>query len=180
MNVFRNWSDAARTLDSRTRLRFLMVLAAILVLVVAWSEASSRIERLEKKRTAREKDLQEMMLLSARYRAAKTGAGSVGTRMAAVRADDTLARIVEETGIRGRALQVRPLKGEDRPGQPEELGEIRVEGLTLNEAVNLLHRLEKGPKPVVIRKSLVKTRFDDPSKVDVTLTAALLKPAPRQ
>jgi general secretion pathway protein M len=51
--------------------------------------------------------------------------------------------------------------------------------VTANEAVNLLHRLEKGSKPVVINKALIKSRFDDPSKLDLTLTIALLKSAPQ-
>ena len=41
-------------------------------------------------------------------------------------------------------------------------------------------RLEKGVKPVVIKKANLKTRYDDPAKLDVTLNIALLKPAPQE
>jgi general secretion pathway protein M len=54
---------------------------------------------------------------------------------------------------------------------------MKIEGLTANELVNLLHRLEKGAKPVILKKLLVKSRFDDPAKLDVTLTLALIKAA---
>ena len=71
-----------------------------------------------------------------------------------------------------------PLKSEDRPGFTEDAADIRIEGVTLNEAINLLYRLEKGSRPLVIKKSNVRVRFDDPSRSDLTLILALLKPAP--
>jgi general secretion pathway protein M len=54
-----------------------------------------------------------------------------------------------------------------------------MEGLTSNEAANLLFRLEKGAKPVLIKRASLKTRFDDPARLDLTLTVALLKAAPQ-
>jgi len=56
---------------------------------------------------------------------------------------------------------------------------VKLDGLTLNEAVNLLYRLEKGSRPVLVKKANLKTRFDDPALLDLTLTIALLKPAPK-
>jgi general secretion pathway protein M len=100
--------------------------------------------------------------------------------MASLRPDDSPAKIIEETGIKGKSVKITPLKGEDRPGFIEDAADIRIEGLTLNEAVNLLYRLEKGSRPLVIKKSNLKVRFDDPSRSDLTLILALLKPAPGQ
>jgi general secretion pathway protein M len=96
-----------------------------------------------------------------------------------VAADDTVTKLVEEIGIKGKNSQIKPLKGEERPGFVEDAAEVRIEGLSVNEAVNLLHRLEKGAKPVVIKKANLKTRYDDPAKLDISLTLALLKPLPQ-
>jgi len=53
-----------------------------------------------------------------------------------------------------------------------------IEGLSANEAVNLVYRLERGARPVTVKKALIRQRFDDPAKLDLSLTIALIKPAP--
>ncbi|WP_243369906.1 general secretion pathway protein GspM [Geotalea sp. SG265] len=167
--------ETVKEMDERTRLRFGMALAAVLILAVILSAINGSIKRLEKKRAAREADIAEMLILKARYMEANMGAMKLSNRLAATRPDDSPAKVVEEIGIKGKNTQVKPVKGEDRPGFVEDAAEVKVEGLTANEAVNLIYRLEKGTKPVVIKKALMKTRFDDPARLDLTLTVALIK-----
>jgi general secretion pathway protein M len=97
-----------------------------------------------------------------------------------VRPDDSPAKIIEEIGIRGKGVKITPLKGEERNGFLEDAADIRIDGLTANEAINLIYRLEKGSRPLVVKKANLKVRFDDPARFDVILTVALLKPAPVQ
>jgi general secretion pathway protein M len=99
-------------------------------------------------------------------------------KMAMLRPDDSLARIIEEIGIKGKGVKITPLKGEERNGVIEETADVRIEGLTANEMVNLVYRLEKGSRPISLKKANLRVRFDDPSRFDLAMTAALLKPAP--
>jgi general secretion pathway protein M len=165
-------------LDSRTRQRIGIFLAAFLLIVIALSAINSRISALEKKRTARESDLTEMMRLKLRYQSANVGAQRLTNRLLATKADDSPAKIIEEIGIKGRGSQIKPVKGEDLPGYVEDAADVKIEGLSANETVNLIYRLEKGGRPVTVKKALIKQRFDDPSKLDLALTIALIKPAP--
>lgn len=165
-------------MDSTTRQRIGIALAIFLAVVVALSAANSRISALERKRAAREADIAEMMRLKLRYQEANVGAQRLANRLLATKPDDSPAKVVEEIGIKGRASQIKPVKGDDIPGYVEDAAEVRMEGLSANEAVNLIYRLEKGARPVTVKKALIKQRFDDPSKLDVTLTIALIKPAP--
>jgi len=167
-----------QALDSRTRQRIGMLLAAVLIVVIALSAANSRISALERKRAARESDLAEMMRLKLRYQSANAGAQRLSNRLLATKADDSPAKIIEEIGIKGRGSQIKPVKGEEIPGYVEDAAEVKIEGLSANEAANLIYRLEKGARPVTVKKALIKQRFDDPSKVDIALTVALIKPAP--
>jgi len=164
-------------LDSKTRLRIGILLAAFLVIVIALSAVNARISALEKKRIAREADLTEMMRLKARYQEANAGSQRLANRLLAVRPDDSPAKIVEEIGIKGHNSQIKPVKGEDIPGFVEDAAEVKIEGLSANEATNLIYRLEKGARPVTVKKALIKQRFDDPAKLDLSLTIALIKPA---
>jgi general secretion pathway protein M len=169
---------ALQGLDSRVRLRIGMALAAFLVIVIALSAVNARISVLQKKRVARESDLAEMMRLKARYQEANLGSQRLANRMLATRPDDSPAKIIEEIGIKGRNSQIKPVKGEDIPGYLEDAADVKIEGLSANEAINLIYRLEKGARPVTVKKALIKQRFDDPAKLDLALTIALIKPAP--
>jgi general secretion pathway protein M len=165
-------------LDSRTRQRIGIVIALLLLVAVILSAMNSRISVLEKKRSAREADVAEMMRLKIRYQSASVGAQQLTNRVLSTRPDDTPAKLIEEIGIKGRSSQIKPVKGDSIPGYVEDAADVKLEGLTSNEATNLLYRLEKGMRPVTVKKALVKQRFDDPSRLDLSLTVALIKPAP--
>ena len=170
--------NAIQDLDSRTRARIGAAVAAVLLILIALSALNGRIAALEKRRLSREADLAEMMKLKLRYQLASAGSQRLANRLLATRPDDSPAKVIDEIGIKGRSSQIKPVKGEDIPGYVEDAADVRIEGLTSNEVTNLIYRLEKGSRPITVRKALIKQRFDDPSKLDVSLTIALIKPAP--
>lgn len=174
LNVAAEWYHR---LDSRDRLRIGIAIALVLLLAIVFSAANDRIDRLRKKLAAREAEIAEMMLLKQRYMEANSVSQKLANRLAATRPDDSPAKIVDEIGIKGKGSQIRPIKGEERGGFLEDAAEVKIDGLTANEAVNLIFRLEHGNRPVIIKRALLKTRFDDPSRLDLALTVALLKPS---
>lgn len=170
------WQD----LDSRTRLWAGYALIVLLAAAVAWSALSSRVQALENKRAARESVLKELLPLRVEYLSARQSSQQLSGRMSMLRPDDSPAKIIEDIGIKGKSVKITPLKGEERNGFTEDTADIRIDGLTLNEAVNLIYRLEKGSRPLIIKKCNLKVRFDDPSRCDLALVLALLRPAPGQ
>lgn len=170
------WQD----LDSRTRLWVGYAMIAVLAVAVGWSALSAKVAALEKKRAARETVLKELLPLKMTYMAARQSSDQLKGRMASLLPEDSPAKIIEDTGIKGKSVKIAPLKGEERSGFIEDAADIRIEGLTPNEAVNLLYRLEKGSRPLVIKKYNLRTRFNDPSRCDLSLVLALLRPAPGQ
>lgn len=178
MRIITDLLDRWRNLDSRTRLWSGYGLIVVLVTTLLWSFLAGQTAELERKRAAREGVLKELMSLKATYRMAKMSSDLLKGRMASVRPDDSPAKIIDEIGIKGKGLKITPVKGEDHAGYVEDAADIRIEGLTLNEAINLVYRLEKGSRPIVLKKANLRIRFDDPSRCDLALTLALLKPAP--
>lgn len=170
--------DTWQGLDSRTRLLGGYALIVLLALAVGWTAFSARMQTLEKKRGAREAVLKELLPLKVAYQTARQTSDQLQGRIASLRPDDSPAKIIEDIGIKGKSVKIVPLKGEERQGFIEDAADIRIEGLTLNEAVNLLYRLEKGSRPLVIKKYNLRVRFDDPSRSDLSLIIALLRPAP--
>lgn len=167
--------ESVKTMDEKTRLRWGIAIASVLVLAAVLSAINGQISRLEKKRAAKEVDITEMLMLKVRFQEANSGAQKLSNRLAATRPDDSPAKIIEETGIKVKNTQIKAVKGEDHPDFVEDAAEVKMEGLSANDAVNLLYKLEKGAKPVIVKKSQIKTRFDDPAKLDLTLTIALVK-----
>ena len=178
MNYFRGFTAYLVTMEKGLRLRIAMAIALVLLVAIVLSTVNDRIARLGKKRAVREAEIAEMLLLKLRYQEAVASSQRIANRLSATRPDDSPAKIFEEIGIKGKNSQIKPLKGEERAGYVEDAAEIKVDALSANEAVNLIYRLEKGSKPLAIRKAAIKTRFDDPSRLDLTLTVALLKSAP--
>jgi general secretion pathway protein M len=171
-------ADVWNGLDQRSRLWCGYALIALLAVSLGWSALAAKTAELERKRAAREVVLKELLPLKVAYRSARVNADQLQGRMASLRPDDTPARIVEEIGIRGKGVKITPLKGEERNGVIEDAAEVRIEGLTANEMVNLIYRLEKGSRPLTVKKANLRVRFDDPSRFDLGMTIALLKPLP--
>lgn len=164
-------------LDQRSRLWAGYALIALLAASLGWSALAGKVAGLEQKRKARESVLRELLPLKVTYSVAKQSSDLLAGRMASLRPDDSPAKIIEEIGIKGKGVKVSPLKGEERSGVIEDAADVRVDGLTFNEAVNLIYRLEKGSRPLVIKKCNLRVRFDDPSRCDLSMILALLKPA---
>ena len=168
------WQD----LDGRTRLWCGYALIALLAAAVGWSALNAKVQALEKKRAIRETVLKELLPLKLSYMSARMVSDQLKGRLASILPDDSPARIIEEIGIKGKSLKIVPLKSEERGAFTEDAADIRIESLTLNEAVNLLYRLEKGSRPLVVKKCNLRIRFDDLSRCDLAMVLALLKPAP--
>ena len=178
MRLFEKIGDYWQSMDSRSRIWAGYALIVLLLAALGWSALSGQVVALEKKRKAREAVVKELLPLKVAYRLARESSDQLTGRMSLLRPDDTLAKIIEEIGIKGKNLKISPLKGEARSGVIEEVADVRVEGLTLNEAINLVYRLEKGTLPLVIKKYNLRIRFDDPARCDMAMILALLKPVP--
>lgn len=172
--------DRWQRLDGRTRLWCGYALIVLLAAAVGWSALSAKVLALEKKRTGRDTVLKELLPLKASYLSARQSSDQLRGRMASLSPDDSPAKIIEDIGIKGKSVKIVSLKGEERSGFTEDAADVRIDGLTLNEAVNLLYRLEKGSRPLVIKKCNLRVRFDDPSRCDLSMILALIKPAPGQ
>lgn len=178
MRLLTDAIDLWRGLESRSRLWAGYGLIALLLLTLAWSALAGKTAALEQKRVAREEVLKELLPLKVVYLAAKQSSDLLTGRLASVRPDDSLAKVIEEIGIKGKSVKIVPIKGEEHTNFIEDAADVRIEGLTANEAINLVYRLEKGSRPTVLKKADLRVRFDDPSRLDLSMIVALLKPAP--
>lgn len=58
----------------------------------------------------------------------------------------------------------------------EEAVELKLDGISLDQLVEMLVRIEKGKEPLRVSRLQIKKRRRDPQKFDVTATVSMLKP----
>lgn len=179
MTILNTIQERYTSLDPANRRIIAILVCVSLVLATAYILILGHLRDMEIKRTAREKSLAELLVLQQRHAEAAIGAQRLTNRLAAVTPEDNQVLLLEQSGIVPRGgIQAKPLPRRETNGVLEESSEITISGLSANELVNLLHRLEQHPKPVALRRFAAKTRFNDPAKLDAVITLALLRPAP--
>ena len=155
--------------------------AVILLLAFVLIPGVSRIKSQARAVAAAEADLAEVRKARPEIERiqGETSAKAGIVRSAANVKDAPLSRItaaLQEAGIPQATLNIK--SGGTRNGElfREESFDVRIENLTYLEAVKTLQRLSAGSLPVTIRSASLKSRYDDPRYLDVTLRVGFLTP----
>ncbi|HEY5460259.1 MAG TPA: hypothetical protein VIJ89_00790 [Deferrimonas sp.] len=155
--------------------------AALLLLTFVVIPGVSRIKSQARAAVAAETELADVRKARPELERIKgeTGAKAGIVRTAANVKDAPLTRItsaLQEAGIPLAALNVKSGGARDGELFREESFDVRIENLTYLEVVKTLQRLSAGSLPVVLRSTSLKSRYDDPRYLDVTLRVGFLTP----
>lgn len=82
--------------------------------------------------------------------------------------------VVSSLGLKNRIKSVKPLGSRDISGDVEEEAEVILEKLSMNEAVNLFYRIENAPMLLVLKNARMKTAFEGPDILNLTLVISLV------
>ena len=155
--------------------------AVILLVIFLVIPGISRIKSQARAVEAAESDLAEVRKAKPEIDriVGESGAKARLVRTAAGVKEAPLTRItsaLQEAGIPQAALNIK--SGGTRDGEQfrEEAFDVRIENVTYLEAVKTLQRLSGGSLPVAIRSATLKSRYDDPRYLDVTLRVGYLTP----
>jgi type II secretory pathway component PulM len=167
------------------RERLLLALAVGSVLAISlysfvWDPLVSGREALERRITAREKDLSAMEAQRTRYlelmRQVEASQGVL------VKTDQNfslfahlqsaVAQVVDRTHIQSMNPSEKNLSDEYQ----EQAVEIKLTAVNLEQFVNMLFRIEKGDPQLRVSRLQAKKRYNDPHSFDIVATVSLLKP----
>ena len=115
---------------------------------------------------------------------AKEELGTIGERVRRLEARKKTTRV--KNAVQAVEMLISPLGLKDKmkslKAQPgggaapsEDRAEVMLEDLTLNELVNLLHTLKSSRTLMLTRKARIRTSFENPERLNVTLTLSLIK-----
>ena len=155
--------------------------AILLLLIFLVIPGISRIKSQARAVAAAESDLAEVRKARPEIEriVGESGAKAALVRAAANIKEAPLTRItsaLQEAGIPQAALNIKSGGARDGEQFREEAFDVRIENLTYLEAVKTLQRLSGGSLPVAIRSATLKSRYDDPRYLDVTLRVGYLTP----
>jgi general secretion pathway protein M len=84
----------------------------------------------------------------------------------------TVAQVVGRDKIKSMTPENKEVGGAYR----EDSVELKLAGISLEQLVDMMYRIEKGEHPLRITRLQVKKQFRDPHMFDVTATVSMLKP----
>lgn len=119
----------------------------------------------------------ELSVLSGEYRSIKERVDIIEKR-ASIQKVNGIAQAVDDIfsslSVKGKVKSIKSVGIRDiKDGITEERADILLEKVSMNELVNVLHRMENGAAMLAIKKINLKKSFEKPELLDVTMTAAL-------
>ena len=132
-------------------------------------------ERLHTKVAAKERELSEVVALASSYEALRReleNAGSVnGPELSPFAFLEGLAT---STLGREKLAAINPAGREERNGMSRETIELKLSGVSLQELVDLLYKIDVTGTTLRCTNLAIKKRYKDPYTFDVTLTTLAL------
>lgn len=167
------------------RERLLLGLAVGSVLAISlysfvWDPLVAGREALERRITAREKDLGAMEAQRTRYlELTRQVEASQGVLVKTdqnfslfAHLQNAVAQVIDRTHIQSMNPSEKNLSDEYQ----EQAVEIKLTAVNLEQFVNMLFRIEKGDPQLRVSRLQVKKRYNDPHSFDIVATVSLLKP----
>jgi len=157
------------------------VVTVLLVLYFLVSPAISRIKILSRNTAAAEKNLAEVRKSNPDLqRVRQATVERQGSVTAAANSNESplaqLTSILQGAGIPASVSAIKSAGIRDGEAFREESFEVQIENLTYLEAVNALRKLSAKDLPVVVRSTVLKSRYDDQRYLDMTLRVGYLSP----
>lgn len=142
-------------------------LAALLVSIGYFSSAKRGLSRAKAKHA-------EIISLRDEYSPLKRRVSTLESRKSLTRVEgvvEAVDKIFEPLGLKGKIKSVKPIGAKEAS---EEKAEVTVQGVDMNEMVNILYKMEYAPMLIVVRKVGLSTSFENPKLLNMTITLSLI------
>lgn len=161
--------------------RFIQLAGLALVAVLGYSLVVAPLQeakaRMEARITAKEKKLKEIQTLRRTYLALRREVESVRSQTRRGKEFSPfsfLEGLATSTVGRDKISAMNPATRELGKGVEEQAVELRLSGVSLQELVELLYKIDKAATPLRTTRLQIKKRYKDPYTFDVTLMTVVL------
>jgi len=146
------------------------IVAVLAIVFVSAYGASSAKGRLSMLRSQHEELLSlrvEFLAVRKRVEAFESRARLTSVKGIPQAVDEVLGSM----GLKDRMKSLKRLQAE----AGEDKAELNLQDVDMNETVNILYAFNNAPMPLVIRKVELKTSFQNPGRLNMTMTLSLVK-----
>ena len=165
-------------MNLKTRRKLLISAAAGIMLVVSVLLVNASLA-LKKEGSTLRAQKEELLLLREDFLGLREKIGSVEGKKSLTKVEGIVQAIDEvfkSTGLNQKVKSVKPTATRDKKYAVEEETDVEVEKVSMNEMLNILYKLENAPMVLLIKKARLKTSFEDPSLLNMTMTIGLVRP----
>ncbi len=163
--------DLKNILEKRKVMPVISTILLGFILIYAGGGVYKRYTTLKRSVEVKKEELAEFRRLKERYLKEKVNFDYLKRRLlTAGSAESTIAiveSIGEDIGIKERIVSIKPLGERTRNSYLIKEMELKVEGIDLNQLVNLLYRIEHHRMLFRIDEFTMKSRFEKPTLFDV-------------
>ncbi len=156
-----------------------IVISAIAVLFVLSLVSFEIALSMKKERNSLRSQEKELLVLAGEYQGLKRTVDSVEGKKSLTKVAGIVQAVDEVFGSLGLSQKVKSVKStgarEEKYAVEEEAG-VSVEKVTMNEMVNILYKIENAPMILSVKKTVIRTSFDNPSLLNITMTIGLITP----
>ena len=150
-----------------------IVAGLILLFVIVVDPLLAKLDRLERQAVRKQKDIQELTLLSQEYATKQERLAQAESRMPAPDSQFSLLTFMEEAattaGVRDWITGMQPQVQSLAQGYQETAVDLRLEGLQLPELLALLVAIDQAPYELQVRHLQIRPKFDNPIYLDATI-----------
>jgi hypothetical protein len=158
-------------MDRRTLIVLGAAAASVLLLIgsLVWSgSASARLSEIERTHAEMTRVSGELESLMSRVEGLERKSAAAGDKGLLAFMD----QIAESIGVKGKLASQKSIPS---ASAREEKAELSFEKLTLNEAANLLYRIEAQPVLLLVSRVVMAPSFDKPDLIMLDMTVSLVK-----
>ena len=182
MNISFDWF---KRLGKRER-RLLQGGSGFLLLVTVWllllSPLLQKMAWYDQKSRQKEGDLVEMASLKEEYQKLKTRLDQFELKILEGKKDFSFPAYIEglaiETRLKNKMTSLRPQSSQAFENIKVNDIEVKLENLTLNQAVAFLSKIESSPSFLYIKQLHMKTRYSEQRHLDVTFVVSHYEKTP--
>lgn len=134
---------------------------------------------LKKERSGLTVRQQELLLSRDEYLALKTTLDKIEGKKSLIKIEGVVQAVDEifkSMGLNQKVKSVKSIGVREKQFGIEEEAELQIEKVNLNEMTNIFFRIENAPMALSIKKATVKTTFENPSLLNITMTIGIVKP----
>ena len=161
------------------RVRGAVALLIVCVFMYATYRAGASKEKMVE---AKKAELASFDRIKAQYLSDLSEISPLQRKLNQTRPGQSVGSIVEETasniGIRKNVASFKPLEPKSEKRYEQSGVEVKVEGVTLNQLLNLIYGMENHGSLLLVREFFMKSRFDNPDLFDANLHVELVTRKP--